>query len=114
MMANLPNIPIQVSVSVGLISLLGLGLFFTGESPWLSLIYGLIGGLSAYYILTWWQNDEKPEVAKEPIMIPFYKDINQVLIKSKLVRPSDGKGKGSKRGTSILEWMLKSDKSPPD
>jgi hypothetical protein len=73
----------------------------------------LIAGSSVYSLILGWQNTEKPEAAKEPEFIPFSKDINKVLIKTKLVKAENTKAQRSKRASSILEWFLKADKDPP-
>ncbi|MGB7428519.1 MAG: hypothetical protein WA933_12025 [Microcoleaceae cyanobacterium] len=89
------------------------GFFLLREPIWMSLIYGLITGGSVYQLIAWWQNDEKPEAIQEPDFIPFSKDINRALIKSKLIKPDNTKANNPTRALSLLEWLIKEDKSPP-
>ncbi|MGB3402747.1 MAG: hypothetical protein WBA77_08650 [Microcoleaceae cyanobacterium] len=93
--------------------LLLIGFFFLGETVLISVLYGLIGGLSVYYIISWWQNDEKSETEQEPDLIPFSKDLNKMLVKTKIVKPENTKAERTNQPTSILEWLIKEDKSPP-
>jgi hypothetical protein len=100
--------------ATGTVSLLLLmGFFFLGETVLMSVLYGLIGGVSVYYIISWWQNDEKSETEQEPDLIPFSKDLNKILVKTKIINSDNTKAKRPNQPTSILEWLIKKDKSPP-
>ena len=107
-MKNIGNV---MAAAVSLLFLLGF--FFLGKPVLVSILYGLIGGISAYYLTSWWKNDEKPEAAQEPNLIPFSKDINKMLVKTKIVKPENTKAKRPTQPSSILEWLIKEDKSPP-
>lgn len=102
-----------ISATSGVSLLLLIGFLFLGETVLISVLYGLIGGVSVYYIISWWQNDEKSEIEQEPDLIPFSKDLNKMLVKTKIVKPENTQAKRSNQPISLLEWLIKEDKSPP-
>ncbi len=103
----------RTSVALGTSLFLTLVFFWVTPSIWVCVIYGLIGGISVNSMINWWQDDEKSEAVNESELIPFSKDLNKMLVKTKIVKPENTKAKHSTEPSSIIEWFLKADKSPP-